>query len=243
VIPCPIQADFPAEQSSLYIEKGSADPPESENLVEFHLLYSGQLHSHGGRQEKHAIRRVLHGQLRQLWNTHPNLRELAEGYGRAAYIDEIRGMDNPAALSEADARQKGFADISSRWNRNGFDFLPLVTKKLCLRCNLEILFLRREEKNFVLQDGDIDGRIKTLFDGLRMINSKDELPVGAVPEQGENPFFCLLEDDTLISEIRVKTGPLLMLPGVATIDKHDVYLQIDVRLNATQRVANAWAFD
>jgi hypothetical protein len=60
-----------------YVEIGSGEPIGSENLVEFHLLYSGPLHSAGQenpRKEKHAIRKVFHSQLRRLWETHPNLR-------------------------------------------------------------------------------------------------------------------------------------------------------------------------
>jgi hypothetical protein len=149
----------------------------------------------------------------------------------------------PPALSVDDAVQKGLMEQATNWNRNGFNFLPLVTEDLCLRCSLDILFLRREEKDFILQGGDIDGRLKTLFDSLRMTDKQDELPPRAAPEQDENPFFCLLQDDKLISEVHVTTGPLLMLPGEKVINKHDVYLQIAVKLNATRRVRDAWVFD
>jgi hypothetical protein len=216
--------------------------------VEFHLLYSGPLHSAGDRQEKHTIRKVFHSQLRQLWWTHPNLKERAVHRGALARAKEISddpryATEIPADFSDDEAFQKGLNDFGDNWNRNGFSFLPLVTEALCLRCSLDILFLRREEKNYILQGGDIDGRLKTLFDSLRMIGEGHELPPGAAPEPDETPFFCLLEDDKLISEVHVKTGPLLMLPGTKIVGKHDVYLQIAVRLNATQRVHDAWVFD
>jgi hypothetical protein len=65
------------------------------------------------------------------------------------------------------------------------------------------MFLRQEDPGeLVLQGGDLDGRIKTLFDALR------------VPDvdlaQAKNPTYCLLESDTLIDGFRVSTGRLLM---------------------------------
>jgi hypothetical protein len=191
--------------------------------VEFHLLYSGKLHVGGDRKEKHDIRRALHPQLRRLWLTDRMLRMKAENAGRGAYAD-----------SDEDAISKGFAAMGRNWSCNGFNFVPLVTSGVVLRCSLDILFLRVEEKNYILQGGDIDGRIKTLFDGLRMIREANELPPRTTPEQGENPFFCLLEDDKLISEVRINANQLLRLPGTTVLDQHDVYLQITVRLNFPQ---------
>ena len=66
-----------------------------------------------------------------------------------------------------------------------------------------------------------------------MQRDANELPPRTVPDTDETPFFCLLEDDDLISEVSVNSGQLLMLPGSNVIDKADVYLQITVRLNAT----------
>jgi len=235
-----------------YVEIGSGEPIESENLVEFHLLYSGPLHSAGSanpRKEKHAIRKVFHSQLRHLWMSNSNLRRMADMIGRSAYAEEIneqlRKGEIPSAadLSEEDAIQKGLLTWGKNWNRNGFNFLPLVAREFCLRCCLDILFLRVEDRNYVLQGGDIDGRIKILFDSLRMADSASELPPGAVPEADENPFFCLLENDDLISEVRVNTDRLLNLPGVREVSKSDVYLQITVRLNPTMKVEHSWAFE
>jgi hypothetical protein len=225
---------------NVYLEVGSGVPIESENLVEFHLLYSGPLHSgsESQRKEKHAIRKVFHSQLRQLWIIHPNLRERAVGHGGIGLNQEQN-----AAMPSDDLFQRGVLAIAENWNRNGFNFLPLVTEKLCLRCSLEILFLRRDERNYVLQGGDIDGRIKILFDSLRLPKDKQEFPPNTVPQSDENPFFCLLEDDSLISEVHIKTGPLLMLPGTSVIDKHEVYLEIAVRLNTTRAVAHSWVFE
>ena len=51
--------------------------------------------------------------------------------------------------------------------------------------------------------------MKTLFDAFRMPINDSELPSGAKPMEGESPFFCLLEDDNLITKISVATDRLL----------------------------------
>jgi hypothetical protein len=71
-------------------------------------------------------------------------------------------------LSPGELFQRGALEIAKDWNQYGFKFLPLVTKKVCLRCSLDILFLRAEERNYVLQGGDIDRRLTVLFDALRI---------------------------------------------------------------------------
>jgi hypothetical protein len=61
----------------------------------------------------------------------------------------------------------------------------------------------------MIHAGDLDNRIKTLLDALKIPNDK-ELPSGAKPSGTENPFFCLLEDDSLITHIRIITDRLLV---------------------------------
>lgn len=132
--------------------------------------------------------------------------------------------------------------LGNSWSRYGFNFVPLVTAELCLRCSLDILFLRVEEKNYILQGGDIDGRLKVLFDSLRIVGQPNQLPRTVVPDVDEDPFFCLMQDDELISEVRVNTSQLLRLPHAKALDRHDVYLQITVKLNATRPHQYGWVF-
>jgi hypothetical protein len=146
---------------SQIVVEGSGVPITQENLVEFHLLYSGPLHSSGydlSRAEKHSIRKVFHSQLRRLWETQPNLHERAVVGGYGIHSEQMQGR--PAVeLSNPEAFLKGIEEMGRNWNRSGFNFLPLVTARHCLRCTLEILFLRIEEKNYILQGADIDGRL------------------------------------------------------------------------------------
>ena len=74
--------------------------------------------------------------------------------------------------------------------------------------------------------GDIDNRIKVLFDGLKMPETVSDL--GGLPlESDENPFFCLLEDDSLITSVTITTDRLL-LERDSEEKRNDVYLIIHV---------------
>jgi hypothetical protein len=128
--------------------------------------------------------------------------------------------------------------MGQQWNRCGFNFVPLVTPKLALRCSLDITLLRPEEDRFIFRQGDIDGQLKTLFDGLRMPENLGE--TGSMgPQEDEDPFFCLLQDDRLISEVRVNTDQLLLLPHEREVKPNEVHAVIQVRLNHK----NARTFD
>jgi hypothetical protein len=79
--------------------------------------------------------------------------------------------------------------------------------------------------------GDIDNRLKVLFDALRVPANCDEV-AGAVKASDEDPyFFCLLEDDALITEVSVTTDTLLT-PYV-TGQENDVHLVINVKVRPT----------
>jgi hypothetical protein len=81
--------------------------------------------------------------------------------------------------------------------------------------------------NLIRSGGDNRQRIKVLFDGLRLPQECGEV-AGASPEQGEDPFFCLFQDDSLITEVHVTTDRLLTrIDGAER--QHDVHLVIHVK--------------
>ena len=96
-------------------------------------------------------------------------------------------------------------------------------------CEIEILFLRRDHPGhgLIRSGGDIDNRIKVPFDALRMPQSCDELS-GGPPQSGEDPFYCLLQDDRLITAVSVTTDRLLE-PAHDGAGQNDVKLVILVR--------------
>jgi hypothetical protein len=119
-------------------------------------------------------------------------------------------------------------EIANRFSRAGFRFVPIVRRELKLTCEIDVLFLRREDPgNVVDSGGDIDNRIKVLFDALRMPQDPGEL-AGQSPASGEDPFFVLLEDDSLISAVTVTTDRLLT-DAPSQGQMNDVHLVISAR--------------
>ncbi len=54
---------------------------------------------------------------------------------------------------------------------------------------------------------------------------------GTPPQADENPFYCLLEDDRLITEVRVSTDTMLLLPNTREVRANDAHAIIHVKLN------------
>jgi hypothetical protein len=57
--------------------------------------------------------------------------------------------------------------------------------------------------------GDIDNQVKVIVDALRRPKRDDEMPHKEDDDITPNPLYCLLEDDKLITGLRVKTDRLL----------------------------------
>jgi hypothetical protein len=177
-------------------------PSEIEGVVmDFRLVYRGPLPAQGKgdsrARDKQAIRKALHPQLRELWN------------------------QNRDRWGDPSDKAANFGDLG------GFRRCPVITKRHVVGCSIDILFLRRDSpENLIRSGGDIDNRIKVLFDGLRMPQECAEF-AGASPQPDEDPFFFLLQDDSLITEVHITTDRLL----VPTEDEehiHDVALIIHV---------------
>jgi hypothetical protein len=216
-------------------------PPKDLRTMEFRLIYSGRVlgasRTNTRSDLKHEIRREFHPQLQRLWQTNDSLKRITKFTGVEHYDTHnpreitLENIGAPPDVDKADDfyRDLGADVITNRWERCGYHFWPLVTEEYCLKCSLDILFLRPEEPGLLIRSGDIDARIKTIFDALRMPKNLDEAG-GLGPQAGENPFFCLLEDDKLISEIKVSTDNLLLLPREREIKPNDALLVIHVKL-------------
>jgi len=160
--------------------------------MRFVLTYSGALPANGNPKEKHLIRRALLPQLKRQWDIDPALHGIAHSGSRA----------NPGLGTRLD-------DIASRFSKVGFRFVPIVSKEFNLVCFLQIVLLRNEEPGNVFQSGgDIDNRLKTLFDSLSVPAQECQLEK-LKPAAGEDPFYCLLEDDSLVSGVEINTERLL----------------------------------
>jgi hypothetical protein len=152
--------------------------------MKFNLVYRGDLKSNGDAAHKHVIRRVFHRQLSNLWRD-PPLSDLP----KFIEIDPDKG--------DALGIKRGV-----------FKFVPLISPRLELAASLEILLLRPESAgNVITQAGNIDNRLKTLMDALQ-IPKENQIPKGAKPQSNEPFFYCLLEDDHLVTSVDIMTNKL-----------------------------------
>lgn len=202
---------------------------EGYEVLEFKLIYRGRLRA-ASVPDKHLLRKEFHKQLKYLWQ----LQEPFAGWMKRTVPAKNTPTRQEMALIDVMANQ---------YSRCGYRFLPIVTEGRGLSCELDVLFLRRDPPgNLVKAGGDIDNRIKVLFDALRMPGNCTEVsnyPVG--PD--EDPFYVLLEDDSLITKISVTTDRLL-LPQADGEHVNDVHLVIGVRVPVVKvSIAYALAAD
>lgn len=202
-------------------EEGELQLNSPIETMRFTLVYEGPLSSQpadtGSRdrpdrraEEKHSIRRQLHRQLRDLWQSRTYLqRDLAQWLS-------IPRMDRLRWQQERQDRHE--ANLVCGFQMGAFMFVPLVTKYHFLLCDLDILFLRAEPAGTLFTSkgaGDLDNRLKVLFDALRRPERPVELPPAAAPSDTEDPFFCLLEDDRLVTSVRLESEQLFDTAAVA----------------------------
>lgn len=167
--------------------------------MEFKLYYEGVLKSNSNAKNKHCLRIHFHKQLKQLWNYLP-----------------LKDRDDWFNISHKNGNS--LIEIY-----NDFSFVPLVTSKLHLFAELDILFL---QKNILGQYGDIDNKLKTLLDGLRCPKNISEIDSSWTPTDNEKPLICLLEDDSLISKININVERLLK----PDLGKNSLFLLITVKI-------------
>jgi hypothetical protein len=183
-------------------------------LMRFTLVYEGPLSSQPSAEgsrgedpratEKHAIRTQLHRQLRDFWMEHEYLKKDLWEWTKIA--------PSSRQAWEAKMEAKHEKGLVCSFPVGTFTFIPLVTKYHFLVCELDILFLRAERAGSLFTSkgaGDVDNRLKVLFDALRMPDSERELPPFQAPaDETEDPMFCLLQDDRLITAVRLEAEQL-----------------------------------
>lgn len=222
------------------------DDREQDGItLEFRLIYKGPLRSaQSGHsvEEKHRLRQHFHKQLADLWIRDPMLNRQVTGRfipSGMAHAREIAAfpitnqIPDYLLVDSQDPRGRSFIEIMAEdYTKGGFRFVPLIRRKNGFTCALDVLFLRQGHPGDLIVSGDVDNRIKTLLDGLRMPRECSEIPNVSgnkrmVPDTNENPFYCLLEDDSLITGLQITTDRLLQDPAQSS-NKDDVELVIHV---------------
>jgi hypothetical protein len=172
--------------------------------MEFYLKYDGPLNSNADTKNKHKIRECFHPQMKKLWD-----------------IEPLKGSKKEFLTSEK--------KLSVLKEVDGVIFAPLVSSVLKFICQLDIVILWPEEPGVISGcGGDIDNRLKTLFDALQCPDINQIKPVKKNFED-KQPFFCLLENDKLITSVNIKTHTLLR-----SENKTDVSVLIHVVVKTTE---------
>lgn len=168
------------------------------------LHYRGPLRANGSPQHKHELRRHFHLQLKRLWSQEP--------------LSELPDLLKPRPRKDEYSLLRPLA---------GFVFVPLVAAEMNVIAEINVVLLRPEAPGGLLtQGGDIDNRLKTLFDALSMPQQANSLPRDVNPEENECPFFfCLLENDNLVTSVAVRTEQLLEPDADTTIVDAAIYVR------------------
>ena len=181
--------------------------------MRFRLTYEGELYSRQKKNlspHKHSIRKHFHPQLKQLWNTHQFLSTCKVHLGYENIADRPADVHVGFRLAGNEDEYHPLKDsVAKHFKRGNFNFVPLVCEKFHLSCSIDVLFLRPGPPSHTVNKGDLDNRMKTLIDALRMPTNDNELGIDKRPDEDETPFYCLFEDDKYITSFTVESDTLL----------------------------------
>lgn len=195
------------------------------DAVELRLTYEGELlakSSDGKRAPSRAtatqrIRKHFHKQLKRAWDVMPQLNGRIEG--------------SSSLLLKAGPPPHDIPTLSARFVRGAYNFVPLVTRDLIFVSSLDILILRPEAPGAGVMSGDVDNRVKSLLDALTMPIDQSQLGTFLTPDEVEKPFFCLLENDNVVTRLTVEIDTMLE-PVNGAYSANDVRVLITARLVA-----------
>lgn len=201
--------------------------------MKFTLAYDGPLPSQNARHifdRKWQIRKILAPQLVDLWSVHPGLKRLNRYLPRGGYFHTETHHSTEATSGQDYSNAALYLDLGGPIEVSGIPFLPLIRESYALTCSLNILFLRKEPAGNVYSGGDLDNRIKTFLDALKVPQSEADSVAKVFPKPTE-PIHCLLEDDSLITGLSVQSDRLL---GEPSKDEGYVRLVVDVDIRVIQ---------
>ena len=140
--------------------------------MKFRLTYAGIVKSSGNKSKpvnKHELRLAFHEQLLVLWESNPVLSEFSQE--KFPNMESAIEPDFVAAINEGDdgvlPEKYPYSELLiAKHNKHDVHWHPLVTAESGLIAEVDILMLRPNDSKSIVQGGDIDGRVKTIFDAL-----------------------------------------------------------------------------
>jgi Endodeoxyribonuclease RusA. len=176
--------------------------------MEFCLHYYGKLKSRDNATGKHAIRQTLHHQIHSLCMSDPFENAFKQD------LDGTRSDKDKPMYVEHDGKRYWF----------------LISEYLATVVDVNITILVPHDLGRMVQNGgDIDNRIKTLFDALRVPAVASEIPASDAFEYGTSGMYCLLQDDKLINRVSIRS-----YRDHAPIDGDSVRCLIEVETKITK---------
>ncbi len=203
-----------------------------ELIMDFFLRYQGPLptcsRTDSRAPEKDFIRRKLSPQLKDLWENHPGLKKNISIASARELAVKGRSLVDKDNGNEPTREHFGHVAIK------GWKFVPLIVRARRWICEIKITFLRRHDPGDIVRGGDIDNRLKTLFDGLRIPYESNEI-AHSLNDQAEPDCFCLLEDDALISSVAIETERLW-----GPIEGEERESDVNILMRVTIKKYNKW---
>lgn len=197
--------------------------------MEFTLRHSGVIRSYT-KAHVHEIRKVFEGQLADLWSRDLRLKSVDPANIRSfvrstRFRCDVRQQEKGETVGTQPESIHGYHEV------RGIRFVPLVTCWRYLRAEVSIRLHRYEGDlhtgGVLYHSGDLDNKCKVLLDALRMPMGSRDLPATAAHDRPV--FFCVLEDDRLVSkitlEVRNRLGPRPERRKMTTLD-----VDIDIRI-------------
>jgi hypothetical protein len=179
-------------------------------MEQFTLRFGGHVPSgaRGGKaEEKHNLRVHFSDQIHRKWQKIKALNQYLEMH---MPIVEDHRSGRFCKPSNGDELLPFFGV-----KRSGLTIFPMISAHNALMCELSI-FMSVMEPRLLEPKGDLDNRVKFIFDALRMPHEDQEIPASAC--SGSDQLYCLLEDDSLIRKFSVEAEEAISSPLTESIE-------------------------